>query len=145
MSGTWERSTGIWAKKLHFFNKKKEFLLEYQMKIYPNIIENTEVNFKALVEAVVLTEEVETKVGAACCQHHRCCRGHRRLVVHQHRLSGLLGFEICPLAIFNRQATCNANRVSNLSSSISHIAGHTLYEKNGYKKVVAGTIYQIDQ
>ena len=65
MSGTWERSTGIWAKKLYFFQKKEVFLLEYKMKIYPNIVENTEVNFKALVEAVVLTEEVETKVGAA--------------------------------------------------------------------------------
>ena len=128
MSGTWERSTGIWAKNNTFLSQKV-FLLEYEMKIYPNIIENTEVNFKALVEAVVLTEEVETKVGAACCQHHWCCRGHRCLVVHQHRLSGLLGFEICPLAIFNRQATCNANRVSNLSSSISHIAGQTLHKK----------------
>ena len=115
------------------------------MKIYPNIIENTEVNFKALVEAVVLTEEVETKVGAAGCQQHRCCRGHRRLVVHQHRISGLLGFEICPLAIFNKQATCNANRVSNLSSSISHIAGQTLHEKNGYGKVVEIKTYQIDR
>ena len=143
MSGTWERSTGIWAKNNTFLSQKV-FLLEYEMKIYPNIIENTEVNFKALVEAVVLTEEVETKVGAACCQHHRCCRGHRRLVVHQHRLSGLLGFEICPLAIFNRQATCNANRVSNLSSSISHIAGQTLHKKTGYGTVAEINTYQIE-
>ena len=64
MSGTWERSTGIWAKN-NIFLSQKVFLLEYEMKIYPNIIENTEVNLKALVEAVVLTEEVETKVGAA--------------------------------------------------------------------------------
>ena len=65
MSGTWERSTGIWAKKNYISSKKEVSVLEYAMKIYPNIIENTEVNFKALVEAVVLTEEVETKVGAA--------------------------------------------------------------------------------
>ena len=65
MSGTWERSTGIWGGNITLLSSKKGvFLLEYKMKIYPNIIENTEVNFKALVEAVVLTEEVETKVRA---------------------------------------------------------------------------------
>ena len=53
------------GKKITFLSSKEVFLLEYKMKIYPNIIENTKVNLKALVEAVVLTEEVETKVGAA--------------------------------------------------------------------------------
>ena len=113
------------------------------MKIYPNIIENTEVNLKALVEAVVLTEEVETKVGAACCQHHWCCRGHRRLVVHQHRLSGLLGFEIAlwQFSIDKPPATLVECLICPVLSAILQGKHCT---KTGYGTVAEINTYQIE-
>ena len=60
-------------------------------KVYPNIIEDTEVNIKALIEAVILTEQVQAKVWVAG-GHHHCCRWcHRSLVVQQSCLPGFLG------------------------------------------------------
>ena len=102
---------------------------------YPNIIEDTEVNVKALVEAVVLTEQVQAKVRVAGRHHHRCRWRHRRLIVQQSCLTSLLGKEktIFVFAHFAHFAhlffTCKAKRVSSLSSSINQIAGQTLQEK----------------
>ena len=108
-------------------------------EVYPNIIEDTEVNIKALVEAVILTEQVQAKVGIASRHHHRCRRRHRRLVVQHSCFPCFLGgincwskTNICNSTLFRIYAdhmyTCKAKRVSSLSSSINQIAGQTLQE-----------------
>ena len=72
--------------------------------VYPDIIKDTEVDVEALVEAVVLTEQVQAKVWIAGGHHHRCRWCHGCLVVQQRCLPRFLvgKSKFCYISIFLR-------------------------------------------
>ena len=103
--GEVHRNLGANKIKDIFLVLKLLFDVHLQSKeVYPNIIEDTEVNIKALVEAVILTEQVQAKVGVAGRHHHRCRRRHRRLVVQHSCFPCFLGGINC----WSKTNICNS-------------------------------------